>query len=74
MQSARTIVEILDGKLFATAPQVAEILNCDHRTVLRALELGQIPGLKTGVVWRIPTAWLREQALLGGGGDAAATG
>lgn len=62
---------IPDGRLFATAPETAAVLRCDHRTVLRMLEAGQIPGIKTGRVWRIPTAWLRAQARVGG--DDAAT-
>jgi excisionase family DNA binding protein len=57
------------GRLFATAPEAAEILRADPRTVRRALEAGEIPGLRVGGRWRIPVAWLRQQA--GQGGDSA---
>src|SRR5437016_2683138 len=60
------------GRLFATAPETAAVLRADERTVRRALEAGQIPGFRCGATWRIPVAWLREQAGLGGGGAPAA--
>jgi excisionase family DNA binding protein len=63
---------IPDDRLFATAPETAAILRCDRRTVLRMLEAGQIPGIKTGRVWRIPTSWLRARAGIGDGDAASA--
>jgi hypothetical protein len=60
------------GRLFATAPETAQVLRSDERTVRRALEAGQIPGFRVGVTWRVPVAWLREQAGLGSGSEPAA--
>lgn len=56
---------IPEDRLFITAPGLAAILGCDSRTVLRMLERGEIEGaFKTGAVWRIPVAWIRERARL----------
>ena len=60
------------GRLFATAPETAQVLRSDERTVRRALEAGQIPGFRVGVTWRVPVAWLREHAGLGSDGAPAA--
>ena len=72
MQSGRTTAEVLDGNLFADVPETAEILRYDERTVRRAIEAGEIPAVRAGERWRVPTAWLREQAGLGGGDAASA--
>ncbi|HEY5360300.1 MAG TPA: helix-turn-helix domain-containing protein [Streptosporangiaceae bacterium] len=56
---------ILDGKLFADVPETAEILRYDQRTVRRAIEAGEIPAVRAGGRWRVPTTWLRQQAGLG---------
>jgi excisionase family DNA binding protein len=66
------ITTVLGGKLFADVPEAAAILRYDPRTVRRALEEGTIPGIRAGGRWRIPTAWLREQARLGDGDAATA--
>jgi excisionase family DNA binding protein len=66
MQSTRTTAEILDG-LFADVPETAGILRYDPRTVRRACEAGEIPAIRSGQRWRIPTSWLREQAGIGSG-------
>jgi len=55
------------GRLFATAPEAAKVLRSDARTLRRALAAGTIPGFRVGATWRIPVAWLREQAGLGDG-------
>ena len=55
----------LDGKLFATTSEAGAVLRYDHRTVRKAIEAGQIPAIKYGSTWRIPVAWIREQAALG---------
>ena len=52
----------LDGKLFTGVPETATVIDADQRTVRRALEAGEIPGVRIGQRWRIPVAWLREQA------------
>lgn len=52
----------LDGRLFATPVQAAEILGKDPRTIRRAAEAEEIPAKKVGRNWVIPVQWLREQA------------
>lgn len=54
----------LDGRLFATVPEVARVLRYDERTVRRAIAAGQIPAVVAGVTHRVPVAWIRAQALL----------
>jgi excisionase family DNA binding protein len=71
MQLGRTLDEILDG-LFADVPETAAVLRYDARTVRRAIEAGEIPAVRAGERWRVPTSWLREQARLGGGDAPAA--
>jgi excisionase family DNA binding protein len=61
---------VIPSQLFATVPEAAVILGVDPRTLRRALDAGQIPGIKVGVFWKIPTSWLRKVAE-GGGDDAA---
>jgi excisionase family DNA binding protein len=68
---ALAVASMFGGKLFADVPEAAAILRYDPRTVRRALEAGDIPGLRAGGRWRIPTSWLRTQAGLNGGDDAA---
>jgi excisionase family DNA binding protein len=52
----------LDGQNFASAPEVAEILGMDERSVRRAIAAGEIPATKVGARYLIPVAWLRAQA------------
>ncbi|WP_043615258.1 helix-turn-helix domain-containing protein [Nonomuraea candida] len=54
----------MNGRLFATVPEVSRLLRADDRTIRRAIADGQIPGVRLGTTWRIPVAWLRTQALL----------
>jgi len=63
---------VLDGKLFADVPETAQILRYDQRTVRRAIEAGEIPAVRAGGRWRIPTSWLREQARIGDSDAATA--
>jgi hypothetical protein len=46
---------------FATAAETAVIMRCDTRTVRAYIKAGKIPATFVGE-WRIPCAWLREQA------------
>jgi excisionase family DNA binding protein len=59
---SETSADPLGGKLFADVPETAAFLRYDQRTVRRAIEAGDIPAIKVGERWRIPTRWLREQA------------
>jgi excisionase family DNA binding protein len=54
--------DVLNGKLFADVPETAQILRYDPRTVRRAIESGEIPAIRAGGRWRIPTSWLRARA------------
>jgi excisionase family DNA binding protein len=68
--SAREALDRIKTKLFADTTEAATILDIDPRTLRAALERGEIPGTRAGSTWRVPVAWLREQARLGSG-DAA---
>jgi excisionase family DNA binding protein len=60
------------GRLFLSVPEASVILGVDRegRTVRKAIASGEIPAIRVGPQWRIPVAWIREQARL----DAAADG
>lgn len=55
---------IAEGRLFATVPEVAEILGYDERTIRRGIKTGQIPATQVGATHRVPVAWIRSQALI----------
>lgn len=57
-----TTLEDLAGRNFATVPETAEILGYDPRVVRRAISDGEIPATKAGATYRVPVAWLRQQA------------
>ena len=63
--SAQEALSRLNGQLFATTTEAGAVLRYNHRTVRAAITAGQIPAVRFGSTWRIPTAWLREQAQLG---------
>jgi hypothetical protein len=52
----------LEGRLFATVPEVAAILRWDPRTVRRHIREGKIPAVAGDNAYRVPVAWLRAQA------------
>jgi excisionase family DNA binding protein len=62
---AEAALRRLGTRLFATTTETAAILRYDARTVRRAIEAGEIPAVRAGSTWRVPAAWLREQARLG---------
>lgn len=57
---------VFDGRLFVSVQELAEVFDYDERTVRQAIKDGQIPATKVGATWRVPTAWVRAQALLDG--------
>jgi len=59
---AQAALKRLAGRLFATTSEAAAVLSCDPRTLRAAIESGEIPGVKAGSTWRVPTAWLRKAA------------
>ena len=60
------------GRLFATTTECAVILGYDVRTVRKGIEEETIPAVRVGTTYRIPVAWIRQQARVGtGGGNAA---
>jgi excisionase family DNA binding protein len=65
--TARTALQRIEGRLFATVTETAAILSYHPETVRKAAAAGEIPSVRVGSSFRIPTAWLREQAR----GDAA---
>lgn len=71
--SAQAALERLKGKFFATTTETGAVLRYDHRTIRKAIEEGTIPAVRVGSTYRIPTAWIREQARLNtDGGPTAA--
>ena len=48
----------IEGLNFCTVEQAAKILGLDRRTVRSAIRSGDIPGVKAGSTYRIPTSWL----------------
>ena len=58
----RDVLADLQGKLFADVPEIAVLLRIDQRTVRRSIEAGDIPGIRTGQRWRVPTAWVFQAA------------
>lgn len=56
--SAAVALDRLKDRLFATTTEAAAVLRYDSR----AIESGEIPAVRAGATWRIPTAWLRKQA------------
>lgn len=52
----------LDGRNFVPVADAAEVLDhMDPRTVRAAAAAGEIPAVRVGARWMIPTAWLRQQ-------------
>lgn len=69
---AEAALKRLGDRLFATTTETAAVLRYDARTVRRAIALGEIPAVRAGSTWRVPVAWIREQARLGApAGDVA---
>jgi len=62
-QPRTTISDLIrEGCDFTGVPVVAGILRCDQRTVRRRIADGVIPAVRIGAEYRIPVAWLAEQA------------
>ena len=61
-----TPAELAD-RLFVTPNEVADVLQWDVRTVRKLIRDGTIPSTKADQQYRIPAAWVREQAQLAGG-------
>jgi excisionase family DNA binding protein len=55
----------ITGRNFVSVPEAAAFLGVDIRTVRRAIRAGEIPATRVGAAWRVPTAWLRQQAAPG---------
>lgn len=58
----RDVLASLAGKLFADVPETARVLRIDERTVRRMCDAGEIPAIRTGRRWRVPTSWLSQVA------------
>jgi excisionase family DNA binding protein len=58
-------IKRLGEKLFATTTEAGAVLGYDRRTVRAGITAGEIPAIKAGKTWRVPTAWLLKQAQLG---------
>lgn len=51
-----------EHRIFATVGECAAILRWDPRTVRKLIRLGKIPAVDGNGAYRIPVAWLRDQA------------
>jgi hypothetical protein len=51
-----------EGKLFTTPAVAAVILGRDYRTVLAAIERGEIPVVRVGQRFSVSVGWLRRVA------------
>jgi hypothetical protein len=60
--AARDVLAELDGKLFASVPEVAVILRSDVRSVRRSIAAGDIPCIPVGPRKLVPVAWLQKAA------------
>lgn len=60
--SAQDALDRLRNKLFATTTEAAAVLNYDRRTVVKGIESGEIPSVRVGSTYRVPTKWIFEQA------------
>jgi excisionase family DNA binding protein len=58
----RTTLGDLDGFDFATVTETADVLRVDVRTVRRRIADGTFPSVQIGSEYRVPCAWLRQQA------------
>ena len=52
------------GRLFVGVPEFVTVSGYDMRTVRKGIKAGEIPAIRVGATWRIPVAWIREQAHL----------
>ena len=59
---ASDILANLEGKLFATVPEVAVILRSDVRSIRRAIAAGDIPAQTVGPRKLVPVPWVRQAA------------
>ena len=69
-----SVTSVPPGRLFATVPEFVKVSGYDQRTVRKGIEAGEIPAIRVGATWRIPVAWIREQARVDGatgGADVA---
>lgn len=55
----------LEGRTFATVSEYAAIMRLDPRTVVSAIKAGDIPAIRNGQQYRIPTAWIKAAASAG---------
>ena len=62
MATARDVLAELEGRLFATVPEVAVVLRSDARSVRRSIADGTIPAQAVGPRKLVPVAWLRQAA------------
>lgn len=66
--SAKEALERIKGKLFASTTEASLVLGYDKlgRTIRAGIEAGQVPAVRVGNTYRVPTQWLLEQVRLGG--------
>jgi len=45
---------------FYTVAELAKVLNCSRAAIYRAIEEGEMPGVKFGTTLRIPRMWVDQ--------------
>lgn len=60
--TAAVLLSELEGRIFVSVPELAELMGCDPRTVRAGIEKGEIPATRIGHVWRIPMEWVEKAA------------
>ena len=63
---AKDALARLKGKMFATTTEAGAVLRYDQRTIRKAIADGAIPAVRAGATYRIPVAWIMDQAGLAG--------
>lgn len=51
-----------ERRIFATVGEVSAILRWDPRTIRKLIAAGKIPAVHGDGAYRIPVAWLRDEA------------
>jgi excisionase family DNA binding protein len=62
-KGAKTLADLeAQGRLFCTPAQAAVVLGRDYRTILAAVERGEVPSVRVGQRYSISVGWLRKVA------------
>jgi hypothetical protein len=68
--SAAEALKRIHGRLFATTTEAAAILDYDPRAIRKAIDAGEIPGIRVHGTRRVAVSWIEEQVRLATDGSA----